>query len=168
MRKAFSMLALLLAVAALCACSAMDTTVVATATPSPEGKSFGFSIGGITGTQNYVINSSDLKLVVTLTELNGTVAETNEYQWDKPTWNAFVLDVLGCGVTEWESDYTDPEIADGTQWVLNMAGNFGRIHVTGSNAYPRQWDQFRSVLYQYVTPQSVDTDTAEAASPPES
>jgi hypothetical protein len=150
MRKAFLLLALLLAVSALSACAAMETTVVATATPSPEGKSFAFSIGGLTGTKSYTIDSSGLTLVITQTELDGTVTATNEYPWDKATWDAFTLEMLDCGVSQWDSDYTDPDVDDGTQWVLNMAGTFGRIHVSGSNAFPEQWDQFLGILYKYV------------------
>lgn len=138
---------LVLLVCLLSGCAGLG---VPDATPATSLESFHFSIGGFGVYNDYSVDSLHQRLVYTLSELDyGDEAGTFEHQWDADTWDAFTRDVLACGVTEWDSNYTDPGVCDGTQWSLTMEGSLGSIHVSGSNAYPAQWKQFLDVLSTY-------------------
>lgn len=45
-------------------------------------------------------------------------------------------------VLEWEEEYKDPSILDGTQWEVKIAFEDKTIYKDGSNAYPKEWKAF--------------------------
>ena len=62
----------------------------------------------------------------------------------KEEWIKFWRKMDKINVWEWQKDYFNPHILDGTQWELIIQGNGrGKIKVFGSNAYP---DNFQSFL----------------------
>ena len=62
----------------------------------------------------------------------------------KEEWIKFWRKMDKINVWEWQKDYFNPDIYDGTQWELTVQGNGrGKIKVFGSNAYP---DNFQSFL----------------------
>ncbi len=116
-------------------------------TPTPVIETFHFSIGGFGQYNEYAIDSADLTFVYTLTEMDyGEQAGTFKQHWSVEKWDAFIGDVLDCGVLDWGSSYRDPDVQDGTQWSLEMTRDFGSIQISGSNAYPEEWGRFLKVL----------------------
>jgi hypothetical protein len=69
--------------------------------------------------------------------------------WDETKWNAFLDEMLACGVSQWKTEYNVEGLYDGTQWGLKIHGVFGDRDIWGSNDFPEQWGTFMSVLTKY-------------------
>lgn len=53
-------------------------------------------------------------------------------------------------ICEWEENYVDPHIIDGTQWRLTVKeGEVSLIECYGSNAYPPYWEELIQTLSYY-------------------
>lgn len=59
-------------------------------------------------------------------------------------WETFWAALGKIGVWSWQASYDDPEICDGTQWEIEIDLGDGshRVRCTGSNRYPRSFQQF--------------------------
>jgi hypothetical protein len=51
-------------------------------------------------------------------------------------WRAFRTELDAIGIWEWRAQYSDPKVADGTQWSLEVAYPDRSIKTQGSNDYP--------------------------------
>ena len=128
---------LVLAVLILSACSS-------TKLPAEKIDSFMFRIGGFGRMNYYTVSKEDLTLTLDLQEKDPPVKSTSA--WDQTMWDAFIKDILACGVSDWKSEYINPNIMDGTQWGLEITGEFETISIMGSNKYPKEWKEFLNVL----------------------
>lgn len=148
MKKALAAVLLCLTLM-LSACGGLGTPDT---TPTPVLETFHFRIGGFGQYNEYAIDSASLTFVCTLTEMDyGDQAGTFKQHWSAEKWNTFIEDVLACDVLDWESNYHDLNVLDGTQWSLEITGDFGSIQTSGSNAYPEEWDRFLKVLSEHFS-----------------
>ena len=62
------------------------------------------------------------------------------------TAKKFIEQLEKLNLLNWEAEYVDPGILDGTQWQVEivMAGHTITKH--GSNCYPEQWGEFRQSI----------------------
>lgn len=77
-------------------------------------------------------------------------------------YQRIIKTVYSCVPGEWEQEYDNPYVLDGTQWELNIAFEQGyrradgrsKIEVYGSNAYPPLWDKLLRKLATFwdITP----------------
>src|SRR5689334_18169658 len=51
-------------------------------------------------------------------------------------WAAFREDLDQIGVWQWQENYNDPDVLDGTQWEFEVQYPDRSIRCSGSNAYP--------------------------------
>ena len=67
------------------------------------------------------------------------------YMWQKEPlrckpspeqWEQFWAAVNAAGVWNWARDYTNPDVLDGTQWLLKLTHDGGTVRCAGSNAFP--------------------------------
>lgn len=55
----------------------------------------------------------------------------------------FLKSVYNVGLWEWEDEYVDPDVLDGTQWTIRVRMQNQEEHEWyGSNAYPAVWKKF--------------------------
>ena len=55
---------------------------------------------------------------------------------DSQAWARFWPAVAAAGVWQWEADYLNQAVLDGTQWSLELAFQGRYLSCEGSNAYP--------------------------------
>ena len=67
-------------------------------------------------------------------------------------WNNLIYKLVDkLYVSEWEEEYVDPEILDGTQWGLTIKeGDVPIIECYGSNAYPPYWEELLQTFSYYT------------------
>jgi hypothetical protein len=67
-------------------------------------------------------------------------------------WTTFLHKFFSCFVTEWKSNYSDPDILDGTQWKLKIVFEDNTtMEWSGSNAYPPHLQSFLSTFHKFVS-----------------
>lgn len=76
----------------------------------------------------------------------GKIEETVHRNIRSATAKKFVEQLEKLDLLNWEAEYVDPGILDGTQWQVEivMAGHKTIKH--GSNCYPEQWGEFRKSI----------------------
>lgn len=109
--------------------------------------SFSFSIGGFGVSNTYSVDRNTLQSTMDLREIE--YPRTTVEGWTKDRWDSFITEVFDCGVSEWDSTYVDHNILDGTQWSLEITGDFETINIIGSNAYPDGFDKLLTVISKY-------------------
>jgi len=76
-------------------------------------------------------------------EYPGEQKSLTEEEWNK------MLDLLfrKMYVHEWEKQYNDPSVMDGTQWELEISMTDNRtLEYSGDNAYPAYWDELKQIF----------------------
>lgn len=68
--------------------------------------------------------------------------------FSKEQWQNIVLKNLQkCNICAWRDNYIDPGVLDGTQWgMLIRCGRKYKIHISGSNDYPEEWDLWHDFI----------------------
>jgi hypothetical protein len=112
-----------------------------------------FSVGGFEGSNNVVFSATEDGADVTVRHVPsffdtdmGKPFHISQGQWQKLI--SELIDQLH--VTEWEKEYVNMDIMDGTQWSLTVSeGESVLVECYGSNEYPPQWDKLRETLSDY-------------------
>ncbi|HFI0272522.1 TPA: hypothetical protein ACGO2R_000502 [Streptococcus suis] len=63
----------------------------------------------------------------------------------------FKHDLENCRLLEWDEEYVNPYVLDGTQWYVDIL--FKRnapLRIEGSNAYPKTFDQLCSAISEII------------------
>ncbi|MGD9781747.1 MAG: hypothetical protein AB7V14_06280 [Kiritimatiellia bacterium] len=104
-------------------------------------------IGGIFGPSYEVVLAGSHSVVYgynpsTFTSYSGTKRETIRVSEER--WSLFRQALDEAKVWNWNSEYVDPEISDGTSWSLVAEYADESIDAHGRNAYPKQaeFDRF--------------------------
>ncbi len=105
-----------------------------------------FSIGGYGG-PGYSVSLQDEKVVYR--SFQGVSAYSEDETVLTPTdqqWREFKAQIDQIGVWDWEKEYNNPNVLDGTQWSLEIAYDEQRIQSCGSNRFPGastgDWDDW--------------------------
>ena len=62
-------------------------------------------------------------------------------------WNLIATYVADTIIKEWQSEYFDPLMLDGTQWTIDIYKNDKKVfHVYGSNKWPNDFEEFENLL----------------------
>ncbi len=108
---------------------------------------FVFRIGGFmnaTETMTFVFDGEEVKCRVE----NDFDDEDAEF-FVRPLTKKDFIDVLNtAGVGEWNREYCDSNILDGTQWQVQIEYSDGTepYEINGSNAFPKDFQTFREIL----------------------
>ncbi|SEB99583.1 hypothetical protein [Paenibacillus sp. GP183] len=86
--------------------------------------------------------------------LNGKVIwseglyKVSEYvkQADTESMNTFIYGINNCRILNWEKNYNNLNILDGTHWSLKIELDDRIIEKSGSNAYPNEWEKFCNII----------------------
>lgn len=57
-------------------------------------------------------------------------------------WETFWAALDKIGVWSWQARYDDLETCDGTQWEIDLSDGSRSVRCSGSNRYPRSFQQF--------------------------
>ena len=81
-------------------------------------------------------------------------------------WQAWLLEFEALDIENWEDEYVDPHVLDGTQWSLKCKWKDGKQkRIGGSNAYPEQWRSLLHLLGQFepslLTEMETDDDETD-------
>lgn len=63
----------------------------------------------------------------------------------------FRYDLENCKLLEWDEEYVNPYVLDGTQWYVDIL--FKRnapLRIEGSNVYPKTFDQLCSAISEII------------------
>ncbi|MCR5352919.1 MAG: hypothetical protein K6D98_01280 [Clostridiales bacterium] len=120
-----------------------------------------FSYGGFFGgydnfliekTQSGIV-SNYLHLPIATKSRNPVSRELSYKEWEK-LMNAFYSKMF---VHEWDGEYVNYDILDGTQWSLELRledGSVKRYH--GSNAFPPYWEELKKLFEPYFVGPSIN------------
>lgn len=102
------------------------------------------SVGGYFGGYYQVEIDLENNLVSWTHGGEGEIEETVHRNIRSATAKKFVEQLEKLDLLNWEAEYVDPGVLDGTQWQVEivMAGHTSTKH--GSNCYPEQWGNFAS------------------------
>ncbi len=65
-------------------------------------------------------------------------------------WAAFSASVEAAGIWSWASSYCDPGTLDGTSWSVSLEIEGRRMTSSGSNAFPRTFDEVSAAISRLV------------------
>jgi len=107
---------------------------------SDEDVKLAISIGGYFG-PNYSLglNGRELAYTKISEECPDGVVETVHPSNEQ--WRRFWKFMEECH-EEWDEEYVDPEVMDGTSWSVEIETDEISIQSSGSNAYPDNFDEF--------------------------
>lgn len=106
-------------------------------------------IGGIFGPINYVdFDMSDLSATYHRLETVGDDEFVSETKFNK---DSFLSKIEKMDLLNWEKSYVDDNFRDGTQWYVDIQFSDGSdIEISGSNAYPENYDELRILISKIV------------------
>ena len=113
------------------------------------------SLGGFTGPSYRVELQEDGRLLYlhnpeSFTSAPGTRKrriKVNDLQWRQ-----FRGALEEVGIWDWDEEYVDPEILDGTQWLVRIRYEDAAVFSRGSNSYPpgRSFKRLRSAVQELL------------------
>jgi hypothetical protein len=72
------------------------------------------------------------------------------YEISIEVWNEFKLKILRTNILAWNKSYSNPDIEDGEEWEIKISLSNGKqIYISGVNAYPKEWNEFKEIIYDY-------------------
>ena len=130
-------------------------------------RSINIFIGGYFGPSHYIYIDGKSKdklikygyspngMIVNLKEKNDEAfLSVGNFKVIKPTeedWNNFIDALSECDVDNWNDNYNDSDILDGTQWEIEIKmQERNSIYKQGSNVYPPKWLAFIKVLQKHI------------------
>ena len=94
-----------------------------------------FWMGGFRG-PGYDIDSDGVKITYDETKVGTTAPISEEITPTTKAWDRFWNRVDTLDIWSWDSEYSNPEVRDGTLWTLELAHNGRSLITRGDNAYP--------------------------------
>jgi hypothetical protein len=110
------------------------------------------SIGGFFGT-SYTVEIDIMTGKIMWNTSEGEIFYSESkliLQIDSESTKEFVEAIRKCCVLNWEEKYVDLDILDGTQWNLNIELDNMNIKKSGSNAYPKEWEEFCNIIQRFT------------------
>jgi hypothetical protein len=101
--------------------------------------SFAFWMGGFRG-PGYDIESDGVRITFDETKVGTTCALSSEIMPTARAWDRFWHRLDAINIWEWESEYSNPEVRDGTLWTLEISHGGRSLVTRGDNAYPNPVD----------------------------
>ncbi|MCD4711751.1 MAG: hypothetical protein K8R73_00575 [Clostridiales bacterium] len=62
------------------------------------------------------------------------------------TLNDFIDTIKNLKLMDWDSEYLDLDICDGTQWGIEISKKDDKIMIRGDNKFPDEWDEFCQLI----------------------
>jgi hypothetical protein len=69
-----------------------------------------------------------------------------EKQIQRETLDMLREGLISVDILNWNSEYIDSDILDGTQWDVTITTTEKNIEVVGSNKYPEKWTKFCKLI----------------------
>lgn len=99
------------------------------------------------GTEKRVITHDGDKIVVERSFYNGA-SEDGRLLYAGKTWKNLLQGLDSLPIDDWDEQYDDPDVLDGTQWSFDIKFAKGTedAHYWGSNMYPDNFDDFLRIM----------------------
>ncbi|TNV69070.1 hypothetical protein [Trichococcus shcherbakoviae] len=104
------------------------------------------SVGGYFGGYYQVEVDLENNLVSWTHGGEGELEETVHRNIRLATVKKFLEQLETLDLLNWEAEYIDMSILDGTQWHIEIVMDSHTIAKHGSNCYPEQWGKFRQAI----------------------
>ena len=105
-----------------------------------------FSLGGFSqGTTGIELVGEDITRIIMGFEYKEVLCSPTQGDWD-----IFLNALKTHNVWNWEEDYFDPHMLDGTQWSLKIKEGSLKVKSEGSNEYPPEFDGLIQALHDLV------------------
>ena len=111
-------------------------------------ESITFEYGGFCdGTEKRTISHNGDEIVVDREFYNG-LSDDGIVPYEGKTWTELLEDLESVSIDDWDEEYDDLDVLDGTQWSLDIEYNDGTEsrHYWGSNKYPKNFDDFLEII----------------------
>ncbi len=120
-----------------------------------------FSIGGFFGgfeKRIYTVSGERIKLIIEHDMFENPSDQPTCYPFMK---DEFIARLRAFHIGEWKKEYCDPYVMDGTQWELEIMFTEERkpVQISGSNAYPYNFEDLTEFLGLEEEDEIDDTDT---------
>ena len=105
-----------------------------------------FSLGGFSqGTTGIELVGEDMRTFIMEFEYGDVLCSPTQEEWD-----IFLKALNTHNVWNWEEDYFDPHMEDGTQWSLKIKAGSLKVKSGGSNEYPPEFDGLIQAIHDLV------------------
>ncbi len=100
------------------------------------------SVGGYFGGYYQVKVDLENNRVAWTHGVRGELEETMHKSIRTATAKKFVEQLEIIQLLDWDAEYVDPGVCDGTQWHVEIISDGNLITKDGNNSYPEQWGRF--------------------------
>ena len=100
---------------------------------------FDVFIGGYMGT-SYHVEMQDKCLIYQMFDIGYELKENQKIIPTTQQWAKFWNRINNLKIWDWETNYPNPGICDGTQWKINILYNEKQLETSGDNNYPNSPD----------------------------
>ena len=76
----------------------------------------------------------------------GKVLNSKNIKLTVPELIKFEKNLKSIGVVSWSSNYSNPRILDGTNWIVRYKSKNFTINSKGKNNYPKNFNLFKSLI----------------------
>ncbi len=76
----------------------------------------------------------------------GTMTRKENITPSKEKWERFWKEMDAIEIWKWNSEYIDESLADGRSWEVLLEYGDKKIHSTGRNMYPAQFERYEKAL----------------------
>ncbi len=105
-----------------------------------------FSLGGFSqGTTGIELVGDDITRIFMGSQYTEVLCSPTQEEWD-----IFLHALKTHNVWNWEADYFDPHMDDGTQWSLEIKAGSLKVKSEGSNEYPPEFDGLIQAIHDLV------------------
>ena len=111
-----------------------------------EEDKYVFYIGGFHGPSYYVNIRGDHVLFRSGVGFNNLDISWKDIKVEKNIIDSFKKEIKQIGVWDWESEYVDKNVHDGTSWSVFMKVDGKEKQIHGSNNYPSDFNKLTNLI----------------------
>jgi len=105
-----------------------------------------FSLGGFSqGTTGIELVDEDIRTFIMGSQYTEVLCSPTQEEW-----GIFLNALKTHNVWNWEEDYFDHRMLDGTQWSLKIKAGSLKVKSGGSNEYPPEFDELIQAIHDLV------------------
>ena len=127
-----------------CSASVIENNNSVEKVKKPQNTVGYFYIGGFTG-NSYAVKISGLSINYSVMR-GGKVLKSRNIKLTASELIKFETNLKSLGVMSWSSNYSNPRILDGTNWIAKYKSKNFAINSKGKNNYPKNFKIFKSLI----------------------
>ena len=113
-----------------------------------------FEIGGFhEGYQKIVVKKTRGRFIASYSDSIGSLEYETSIDLTEKEYKKFIHNVFMSYIKEWDGNYDDPDICDGTSWSIIIKQVHSKQEWSGINKYPPLWNRFIKAINSLGLPE---------------